>query len=181
MTRDEAIEKLTSYCQFFARKYAYINKPRVETDDLFQEAMLAILRHHARAHELYSDDPMPYLKRAVRHAVIDFCFRSYIIHPPDNSRSRNFEPYSFCAMDQVAESVAAPTAKQSQMYLRLYDAIARLPERQRAVIELRFGLNGRPRCTQVEANQLLGTRSASAYQVTATRHLRRILSQESRP
>jgi len=178
MTRDEAIENLTLYCQFLAKKYAYINKPRVESDDLFQESMLAILRHHTRAQELYSDDPLPYLKRAVRHAIINFCFRSYTIHPPDNSRSRNFEPYSFCAVDQVAESVVAPVANHLQPRLRLYDAIDRLTTRQREIIEYRFGLNGKPQCTQTETDQILGLKKSSASQVIATRRLRQILSQK---
>lgn len=180
MPGGEIISEMQRYCAQLSIKYGNLNTWRVESVDLTQVGMIAVLESMEDAQAKYAD-PLPYLKVAARHAIIHHClYDSHLIRVPRCHNTPN-TPHLFFALEHAAD-VQQPPQQQNRDYQNLYQAIERLPRQQRRYVETRYGLNGNPE-TSLESVSLILTNGKSrlagtSYARAAFKSLKRILAEQ---
>jgi DNA-directed RNA polymerase specialized sigma subunit len=154
---------------------------RVEYEDLFQMAVLAVLRVMDQALEKY-EDPYSYIFLAVQRELAEYClWRSHLIRMPETRDEHGgalYEPYEMVDVDCAIEE-AGPLDEQDRDYATLYEAVEKLSGRYKTVIEMRFGLSGHaPTSLWNVSNAITDGKSKTAagpYQSQALRKLHKYL------
>jgi RNA polymerase sigma factor (sigma-70 family) len=134
---------------------------RLEADDLYATGMLAVCE--AAPHVHVGVNPLPYLTRAAKFAMIDE-YRRARDHSSTVSLDAPLtnEDEAGTLLDLLAAPVpGAPAVDLTVEEAALYAALRRLPRLQGAVLAARFGVDGYGASTLKEAAYLLQTTVAS--------------------
>jgi RNA polymerase sigma factor (sigma-70 family) len=177
--REELITSCLNYIGFIANWYArYVHHD--DYLDLVGIGNLTVVENLDRA--LTKDNPCAYLRKTVKTVVINYCIThaSLVTRPtygkPTYTQSLNTPVYSNTLTQEPV------VVQESPVYSWLYQALERLPKRDREVLTRHYGLYNSPVESLYEMSRRMSrsVKGSIAYltEYRALRRLRKLLAQQ---
>lgn len=169
--RDELIRRNLRLVASIARP---ASRGGVPFADLFQEGVVGLLRAFDRFDDARGTRFSSYATFWIRQAIHDAARSNTLIRVPRHAAAEQAPAAELVAdaarLDAATQHdrTSEPVAEQVQWELRcreLRNALRRLSRRERVILTLRYGLNGRERRTLEDAARLVGLSRESVRQI----------------
>lgn len=162
-TQEQFLQQYESSVDAIARQYLRIGEP---LEDMLQDGRIGVLWAFANLHLCTAANPDKWVRTIIRrHITQSLREHGYTVQVPrrqaEETNHRPVLPIDECPQVQDIIDDAQPR------YQRLYEAIDQLPEAQRRIILLRFGLDGNPAMRSQQVADHLGISQ------NAVQHIRR--------